>query len=57
MHNVNKKGFYLYFLPIIPQNTKYPEAGPVVQQLSLLVPLLGGPRFASLDPGYGHGTA
>ena len=31
-------------------------AGPVAQQLSAHVPLLGGPAFASLDPGCGHGT-
>ena len=32
-------------------------AGQVVQWLSSHVPLLGGPRFAGLDPGCGHGTA
>ena len=32
-------------------------AGPVVQQLSSHVLLLGGPGFAGLDPRGGHGTA
>ena len=32
-------------------------AGTVAQRLSSHVPLLGGPGFASLDPGCGHGTA
>ena len=32
-------------------------AGPVAQQLSSHVLLLGGPGFASSDPGCGHGTA
>ena len=31
-------------------------AGPVAQGLSSHVPLLGGPGFAGLDPGCGHGT-
>ena len=31
-------------------------AGPVVQQLSVHVPLLGSPGFAGSDPGCGHGT-
>ena len=31
-------------------------AGPVAQWLSAHVPLLGGPGFASSDPGCGHGT-
>ena len=29
----------------------------MAQQLSSHVPLLGGPGFASSDPGCGHGTA
>ena len=32
-------------------------ASPVVQWLSLHIPLLGAPGFAGLDPGCGHGTA
>ena len=32
------------------------RAGPVAQQLSLHVLLLGGPGFTSSDPGCGHGT-
>ena len=32
-------------------------AGPVVQRLSVHVPLLGSPGFTGLDPGYRHGTA
>ena len=32
-------------------------AGPVAQQLSSHVPLLGGPGFDGSDPGCGHGTA
>ena len=31
-------------------------AGPVAQQLSSHVLLLGGPGFPGLDPGCGHGT-
>ena len=32
-------------------------AGPLAQRLGSHVPLLGGPGFASSDPGCGHGTA
>ena len=35
----------------------YLGAGLVTQQLSVHIPLLGGPGFAGLDPGCGHGAA
>ena len=45
---------------ILPQDCNQeilPGPGPVVQQLSSHIPLLGSPVFASSDPRCRHGTA
>ena len=48
---------FLYLGKSHSQDMGLHGASPVAQQLSLIVLLLGGPGFAGLDPGCGHGTA
>ena len=53
----NNPLFASNFLTPHPAAYKSHYEGPVVQRLSLHVPLLGGPGFAGSDPGCTHGTA
>ena len=55
-NNKNNKIFRNKFNKSGTQKNKRMGAGPVAQQLSPHVPLLGGPGFAGSDPGCGHGT-